>query len=63
MDLAREERVKKVDTCINVCMNLYKSKGFQKSLKRAGEVQEIATILGNHLGNLLNKTRRELEGE
>ena len=63
VDLAREERVKKVDTCIDFFMALYKSKGFQKSIKRSGEVQEIATILGNHLGNLLNKTRRELEAE
>lgn len=63
VDLAREERVKKVDTCIDFFMNLYKSKGFQKSLKRAGEVQDVASLLSNHLGNLLNKTRRELEAE
>ena len=63
VDLAREERVKKVDVCIDHFMTLYKSKGFQKSLKRSGEVQEVAMLLHNHLGNLLNKTRRELEGE
>jgi hypothetical protein len=34
VDLSREERVKKVDTCIDHFMTLYKSKGFQKSLKR-----------------------------
>jgi katanin p80 WD40 repeat-containing subunit B1 len=61
VDLAREERVKKVDLCIDHFMSLYKSKGFQKALKRQGEVQEISTLLHNHLGNLLNKTRRELE--
>ena len=38
VDLSREERVKKVDLCIDHFMALYKSKGFQKSLKRSGEV-------------------------
>lgn len=38
VDLAREERIKKVDQCIDHFMSLYKSKGFQKSLKRSGEV-------------------------
>jgi hypothetical protein len=28
VDLSREERVKKVDTCIDFFMTLYKSKGF-----------------------------------
>lgn len=28
VDLAREERIKKVDTCIELFMNFYKSKGF-----------------------------------
>lgn len=63
VDLAREERIKKVDACIDHFMNLYKSKGFQKSLKRQGEVQELSTLLHNHLASLLNKTRRELEAE
>lgn len=61
VDLAREERLKKVDTCIEHFMNFYKSKGFQKSLKREGEVQEIGMLVHNHLSNLLNKTKRELE--
>ncbi len=38
VDLAREERLKKVDLCIDHFMALYKSKGFQKALKRTGEV-------------------------
>ncbi len=63
VDLSREERIKKVDGCIDHFMNLYKSKGFQKSLKRQGEVQEVANLLHNHLQNLLNKTRRELEAD
>lgn len=61
VDLAREDRVKKVDSCIDHFMTLYKSKGFQKSMKRTGEVAEISMLLHNHLGALLNKTRRELE--
>ena len=42
VDLAREERVKKVDVCIDHFQNFYKNKGFQKATKRQGEVQEIA---------------------
>ena len=38
VDLSREDRIKKVDLCIDHFMALYKSKGFQKSLKRSGEV-------------------------
>ena len=38
VDLAREERIKKVDACIDHFMTLYKSKGFQKCLKRQGDV-------------------------
>lgn len=38
VDISREERVKKVDNCIDQFMALYKSKGFQKSLKRSGDV-------------------------
>lgn len=63
VDLAREERVKKVDNCIDHFQNIYKSKGFQKALKRQGEVSEVAQNLHNHLSNLLNKTRRDLEAE
>lgn len=63
VDLSREERIKKVDLCIDHFMSVYKSKGFQKALKRSGEVLEVSTVLHNHLGNLLNKTRRELDGE
>ena len=63
VDLAREERLQKVDMCINEFMNVYKSRGFHKSLKRQGEVIEIAQLLNNHLGNLLNKTRRELDAD
>ena len=63
VDLAREDRVKKVDICIDHFQNFYKSKGFQKAIKRQGEVQEIAMQLHNHLSNLLNKTRREQEVE
>lgn len=61
VDLAREERLNKVDACIEHFINFFKCKGFQKSMKRSGEVQEVAMLLHNHLSNLLNKTRRELE--
>ena len=61
VDLAREERIKKVDVCADYLLNFYNSKGFQKALKRSGEVQEIAMVLHNHLSNFLNKTKRELD--
>ena len=32
VDLAREERVKKCEACIDQFLNFFKSKGFQKSL-------------------------------
>jgi len=38
VDLAREERLKKVDACIDQFMNFFNSKGFQKSIKRGGTV-------------------------
>ena len=63
VDLAREERIKKVDACIDHFQSFFKSKGFQKAIKRQGDVQEVAMLLHNHLSNLLNKTRRELEAE
>lgn len=45
VDLAREERIKKCDMCIDQFFVFYKSKGFQKALKRKGEVSEIAMVL------------------
>jgi hypothetical protein len=44
-------------------MNFFKCKGFQKALKRGDDVQELAMLVHNHLSNLLNKTRRELEAD
>lgn len=49
VDLAREERLKKVDACIDSFQNYYKSKGFEKALKRGDDVQEIAKLAQNHL--------------
>lgn len=61
--MAREERIKKVDVCVDYMFNFNNSKGFQKALKRTGEVQEVAMTLHNHLSNFLNKTKRELDAE
>jgi hypothetical protein len=64
VDLAREERVKKCEACIDQFLNFFKSKGFQKALKRPNkEVAEIATTLHAHLNNFLNKTKGELVAE
>jgi hypothetical protein len=65
VDLAREERIKKCDACIEQFHNLLKSKGFQKALKRKGEVSDIAMTLHNHLTNFINKTKGDnmLEAE
>jgi hypothetical protein len=65
VDLAREERIKKCDACVEQFHTFLKSKGFQKALKRKGEVAEIAMTLHNHLTNFINKTKGDsmLEAE
>ena len=63
VDLAREERIKKCDACIDQFLNFFKSKGFQKSLKRKGEVAEVAMTLHTQLNSFLNKTKGELQAE
>lgn len=38
VDLAREERIKKVDNCIDAFLNFSKAKGFEKAMKRGDDV-------------------------
>lgn len=49
VDLAREERLRKADTCIERFVQFGRSKGFMKALKNKGEVLDIANALQNHL--------------
>lgn len=49
VDLAREERIKKVDICIESLLNFSKTKGLEKALNRGDDVQEIAKQTDNHL--------------
>lgn len=42
VDLAREERLRKADACIEKFVQFGRSKGFTKALKNKGEVLEIA---------------------
>jgi hypothetical protein len=42
VDLAREERIKKCDACIDKFFEFSKSKGLQKALNRDGRVRECA---------------------
>jgi len=60
VDLAREERIKKCDVCIENLHNIYKSKGFQKALKRKAEVAEVAMSLHSQLTSFLNKTKGDM---
>ena len=61
VDLAREDRIRKCDEVVETFYQLSKSKSFLKTLKRGGEVSEIAVTLNNHLQLFLNKTKAELE--
>jgi hypothetical protein len=57
VDLAREERINKVDNCIEEFFKFSKSKGYLKAASRPGEVYEETMRVKNLLTNLLNKTR------
>lgn len=57
VDLAREERINKVDNCIEQFFKLNQAKGYQKAHTRQGEVQEEAQRVKNLLLHLLNKTK------
>ncbi len=56
VDLAREDRIKKCDACIEQFQKFMQSKGFQKALKRKGEIMELATTLHNDLGFFLSNS-------
>jgi hypothetical protein len=49
VDIAREERLKKSDVCVDAFFNIFKSNGMQKALKRKGEVGELALQLHTEL--------------
>ena len=49
VDLAREDRLAKCDGVIDAFFQLSKSKSFLKTIKRGGEVSEIASTLHRHL--------------
>ena len=57
VDLAREERIGKVDNCIEQFFKFNQSKGYQKAQTRAGEVAEEAGRVKHLLSYLLNKTK------
>ena len=59
VDLAREDRIRKADECINQFQRFSKCKGFYKALagERQQKVQETATSLNAQLMHLLNLTR------
>ena len=56
VDLAREERIRKADECINQFMRFSKCKGFYKALagERLDRAKETAEVLNGQLMNLLN---------
>ena len=60
VDLAREDRIQKCDGVVEAFYCLSKSRSFNKSTERGGEVSEIAKTLKRHLVDFLNKTKSEL---
>jgi len=61
VDLAREDRIAKCDAVIEAFYQLSKAHSFLKTMKREGEVQEVAGTLSRHLQHFLNKTKAELD--
>lgn len=60
VDLAREERLRKADLCIEQFQKFSNCKGYQKALKRQGEeVQENANLVQNQILNLLNTVKAD----
>lgn len=60
VDLAREDRLLKIDAVIEAFFQLSKSKSFVKTQKREGEVGELATTLHRHLQHFFNQTKAEV---
>ena len=56
VDLAREERIRKCDTCIEQFEKFSKSKGYQKALQREGE-----TVLRRSSFHLQRKIGRKFK--
>lgn len=61
VDLAREERLQKCEAVIEAYWELSKSKSYQKSLKREGEVKEVATELYKQMQQFFNSTKAQME--
>lgn len=60
VDLAREDRLRKADHCIEQFQKFSNCKGYQKALNRQGEeVQETASLVKNQILNLLNAVKAE----
>ena len=59
VDLAREDRIKKCDLCVDQFHKFMASKGFQKALKRKGEIQERSSVLHSELNYFLTKCKGE----
>lgn len=49
VDLAREERIRKCDACIEQFFQFKNCRGFQKALSRGGDVSQLAVQLENNL--------------
>ena len=61
VDLAREDRLAKVEAVIEAYWELSKSKSFLKSLQRQGEVKDLALELHKVMQNFFNATKAQLE--
>jgi len=57
--LAREDRIRKCDECIEAFFDLSKNRNFLKALTRDGDIKEIARHLKHELELFLNRTKAE----
>ncbi len=55
VDLAREDRVKKCEQCVEQFRLFKNCKGFKKALNRQGKVQEVSELLDQQLELLLTQ--------
>ena len=64
VDLAREERIRKADECINQFQRFSKCKGFYKALsgERQERAKQTAELLNAQLMHLLKQTRAHTTG-
>ena len=57
VDLAREDRIQKCDAVVEAFYEMSKSKSFQKTMSRGGEIKDVALDLNRTMQNFFNQTK------